>query len=349
MDVGSLGPAAPPPAAFLLPAGDLLVDSSRYAGPVLALTRRLRAAVAATPAPTLLLGVGSQVDGQDGLMAEGGVRDAGAIAATASVALHSDQAALLRAVAASGGAVSVRGAFTAAVAAASGLPPPLALGCPSLFLNHAPALGAELQRKWDALLAARNASLRVAVTLPVAPSEGEVGAFPIARQLSLLVNRVLRPLRGSVVVLQTPGDTALLQYMNDELGFYLPPTRVRWYYDVDAWVAGLRSCCDTVFGFRAHGALAGVAAGLPSVALSQDRRVRELADAMALPTVDWAAPGPLHARSASLFDILEDIGFDGGAFDARRRALAREYQRVFGGVGVPIHPGLAALADGADE
>ena len=89
-----------------------------------------------------------------------------AIATPESVTLDARQVELLAAVAESGGAITVRGRFTAGVMEANGLAPPLPLGCPSLFLNHAPRLGADLQRKWDAILAARNSSLRVAVPLP---------------------------------------------------------------------------------------------------------------------------------------------------------------------------------------
>lgn len=163
------------------------------------------------------------------------------------------------------------------------------------------------------------------------------------------MNRVLRALPGSVVVLQTQADQSLVNYMNSKLGFYIPADRVRWFYDVDSWVAGLRSCCDMVFGFRIHGAMAGVAAGLPAVVISQDHRIKELAEAMAMPTARWHEPGPLHNPKKSFFDILEAIGFDGAAFDARRRSHARTYQRVFEAVKVPLHPGIAAIAAIADD
>ena len=164
------------------------------------------------------------------------------------------------------------------------------------------------------------------------------------------MNRVLKVLPGSVVVFQTQADQGLVEHMNKKLGFYLPASRVRWYYDVDSWVAGLRSCCDMVFGFRIHGAMAGIAAGLPSVVISQDHRIMELAEAMGLPTAKWFEPGPLHTPENSFFDILEAIGFDGADFDERRRSHAKAYQREFEAVHVPIHPSIAAIAndDGAE-
>lgn len=137
--------------------------------------------------------------------------------------------------------------------------------------------------------------------------------------------------------------------MHDRYGLYLRHDRVRHYYDVQSWLDGLAACCDMVWGFRIHGAMAGVAAGLPSVVLARDFRVAELAAAMALPTGD-AGELPLDPAAWDFFDHLESLGgLDGPRFDARRQEVAAAYAREFRRLGVPLHPAIRVLADGQDH
>ena len=124
-------------------------------------------------APIMLVGIGTQVNYEEvppaNSTAAGSEQDK--YAGAKRITLADEQQQLLRRVVASGGFVSTRGHFTGAVIKANGLPPPLVLGCPSLMLNHNPRLGEVLQQKWEAVLAARDPKLRLAITLPNIPDE----------------------------------------------------------------------------------------------------------------------------------------------------------------------------------
>ncbi|EFN52219.1 hypothetical protein CHLNCDRAFT_139069 [Chlorella variabilis] len=332
--------------AFLLPQANLLMNISNY-DMVRGYTSFVLKVSRAVKAPIAVIGIGSQVRFDDAPLLEEGA-DMSAAAASA-VQLHPQQVAFLKQVEASGGIITTRGKFTAAIIEGNGLPPPLPLGCPSVFINHNPRLGAVLQRKWDAVLRRRDPNLRLAVTLPAIPGDQP---YPLGL-VSLLARRVLEAYPNSVVVLQTSRDEDTLDAMHSHFGLYLRPSRIRYFYDVESWIAGLKSCCDLVWGFRIHGTMAGVAAEVPGIVIARDFRIRELAEAMALPTVDMFDPatmetsaGRLDPDTFDLFDFLAAVkGFDGQRFDARRRKAAKVYSAEFQRMKLPLHPGVEAIAE----
>jgi hypothetical protein len=238
-------------AAVLLPTANLLFDRLKYNRSVMVgMTNILHDIARANKAPSALLGIGSQIEfaqalaGEEGAAAEA-KRPTADFSAADKVELASAQVAMLQRVVESGGFIATRGAFTARILVANGLPPPLPLGCPSLFLNRNPELGAELQRKWDAVLAKRSTSLRLAVTLPTMSRNKDMPPYA-----DMLAVRVLKRFPNSVVVLQTEDDAYSLLRLHAKLGLYLSVDRVRYFYDPRSWVEGLAACCDFVFGFR---------------------------------------------------------------------------------------------------
>ncbi|EFN52289.1 hypothetical protein CHLNCDRAFT_139033 [Chlorella variabilis] len=336
------GPYTAPVEVVLLPTANMLMNASKYEA-IKAYTNTVLGIAEAVTAPIVLVGVGSQVRFEDQHGGGGGGGEAAAasdFSAASTVVLHPQQVAFLRRVEQSGGLTITRRKFTAALVEGAGLAPALPLGCPSLFINHDPSLGASLKRKWEAVVAARDPKLRLAVTLPKVHKD----LPPPTDLLRLLAERVLGAFPASIVVLQTADDMNTLQLLHDRHGLYLPPHRIRYFYDVESWVDGLAACCDLVWGFRIHGTMAALMAGVPGVVISRDFRIKELAEAMAVPSADI-----LHARldpdAFDLFDFLE--GSVAGAFagfDARRRQVARVYAREFKRLGLALHPGIAALA-----
>ncbi|KAL4856709.1 hypothetical protein ACK3TF_003112 [Chlorella vulgaris] len=362
-------PYTDPIDVLLLPTANILVNESSYAVGGKGYTTQVLAMVRAVKVPILTIGLGSQIRfddvpsaasaaeeeqageqaGQQGEATNGtlAVRQQEAhqggsdYSAASAVQLHPQQVALLQRVEATGGLTVTRGRFTAAIMEANGLAPPLPLGCPSLFINHNPQLGAVLQQKWRAVLRKRDPNLRLGVTLPKVHMDRP---FP-SDLVRLLAERVLKVFPRSVVVLQTLGDLNLLKTMHDKHGLYLQPDRVRHYYDVEAWTAGLKACCDLVWGFRIHGTMAAIAAEVPGIVVSKDYRIKELAEAMTLPTMD-ILQAKLDPDTFDLFDFLDATdGMDGRRFDRRRREVAQVYVKEFERLHVPLHPGIAALAD----
>ncbi|EFN52327.1 expressed protein [Chlorella variabilis] len=330
--------------AVLMPTANILTNLSRYKifkGYTTFMTKVAKQ----QNTPIMLVGLGSQVqytelrpsDSGDGEDSEAGLDVAGA----SQIKLFHEQINFLKRVQLSGGFVSARGRFTAAIMTANGLPPPLVLGCPSLLINHNPRLGATLQQKWDAVLGQRTSKLRLAVTLPAVPAERKAIMQPV---IKLLAERIFKVFPNSVVVLQTKRDLSILDALRIDHGVCLKEGRVRYYYDPQSWFDGLESCCDFVFSFRIHGTMAGVAAEVPGIVVATDLRINELADAMAIPSV-ILDKAKLNPDTFDLFEFIESVPSFGDKFDVRRREVAREYAREFERLGIPLNPGIARLAD----
>ncbi|KAI3432829.1 hypothetical protein D9Q98_010413 [Chlorella vulgaris] len=344
-----------PISALLFPEANLLLNISKYdiLTSVASYTKYLSSIVSSIDVPVMLIGIGTQVHFSDAGITRTAGGDAEADNAdldklASQVSLHPEQQHFMQQIDSTGGFTTVRGDFTAAVLTANKLQSSYPLGCPSLFLNHNMQLGAVLRQKWDALLAARSTSLRVAVNLP---NIGGDKPFPV-ELIQLVTERLLKAFPNSVVIMQTPGDEHELTGMHERHGLFLQPSRVRFYYDVDSWVEGLKSCCDLVFGFRIHCTMTGVAAEVPGVLLAPDLRMKELAEAMRIPSVDLfdmktteTSVGKLDMETFNLFDFLESVDAYKG-FDERRQEVAQVYAREFERLGVPLHPGVVAIADG---
>ncbi|KAI3433676.1 hypothetical protein D9Q98_003485 [Chlorella vulgaris] len=329
--------------ALLMPTANLLFDATPYIkSPMQRHTQMLYGLAHSVAAPTLLVGIGSQVEFDQVL----GVGVAGNktkavsadFAAAADVVLHQQQVQLLRQVQKSGGIITTRGKFTEAIITANGLNPPLPIGCPSFMLNHNPRLGEVLQKKWDAVLAARSTKLRLAITMPATP---RTKGLPL--HADLLAKRIFKLFPNSVAVLQTEEDAYTLQRLNAKHGVCLGAERVLFYYDAQSWIDGLKDF-DFVFGFRIHGTMAALAAEVPGIVVSKDYRIKELAEAMALPSVDLLA-AKLDDDSFDLFEFMDTLtSYEAAGFDQRRREAAAVYVREFERLKVPLNPGVAAIA-----
>ena len=265
--------------------------------------------------------------------------------------LHEDQVAFFTQLAANSSILTVRGAHTQAVAEHNGNSQAAPLGCPTLFVNHDLALGKSIQEKLEAVVRERNYDIRVAVTLPWLPSRNAKTAkeamAETSKLLRWLTHAVFLKFPNSFVVLQSNGDYGTLEFLRQAAGFRLPAQRLQFFYDVPAWISAMEAC-DVALHFRIHGMMATIAAGTPSVIISTDYRVEELAEVMRLPRAD-IFHRHFEASDPDMFEFLAALPapFIGSEFDANRARIARQYITLFQGAGVSMHQGIRRLADGA--
>jgi hypothetical protein len=223
--------------------------------------------------------------------------------------------------------ISVRGCFTQKVLDHYGFEgKTVVLGCPSLFINTDPQLGKKIEVRFTA-------PKRIAVAAGH-PNWGSL------RELERSLARLLTKTGGSYVgqaplemVKLTRGEAAelnpdVLRLLRDyilpeyELGEFInwANTYGNVFFDVDSWMEHYRSF-DLVIGARIHGTILALQAGVPGVCIAHDSRTEELCRTMLIPFVK-AGDYP-HGMSRS--ELARVFVFDGAAFDANRKILAKRY------------------------
>jgi Polysaccharide pyruvyl transferase len=218
--------------------------------------------------------------------------------------------------------IGVRGAYTLGVLEQYGLDRhAVVTGCPSLFINPDPKLGAAIEKR------ARQPIQRIAV------AAGHQGWKHLGR-IEASLTRMLDDLGGSYIV-QSPIEMVALARGEAETlpeadliacrdyarpGASLPEF-IRWsrqyaraFFNVSEWMEHLRGV-DFVVGARIHGVMLGLQAGVPGLCIAHDSRTRET---MGVPFVMASEV----MAGLTLEDIRARCVFDGAAFDARRRDMA---------------------------
>ena len=234
------------PALLLVPVANMLWNETDYShnSDIQGYTKQLTADIRLLNLPVMLVGIGTQ--GHFGFIDTTKLRD------KFVVPLHETQVEFLREVEKRAPAgFAVRGRVTQASCLAKGLTKPRALGCPSLFLNHDPSLGQTIAAKFATVAGIPAPNLTVAVTLPAdTPFAGNYANIKFYNTtLKLVARRVLARFPNSFVIVQSFFDYKSLDAMCAWHGVCLPAYRVRFYYDVDAWVAGLQNA-NLVLGYR---------------------------------------------------------------------------------------------------
>ncbi|KXZ41092.1 hypothetical protein GPECTOR_812g41 [Gonium pectorale] len=335
---------------FLLGTANILVNVSNYiqGGIVSVLTKFYTDMIHVYNAPVLMVGLGAQADFGDGLpFGTTNLTEKRSIKAS-DIILTAQQKEMYGLIKGSGGDIVVRGQFTANICTANGLQPPLVFGCPSLFINHNPSLGARLEAKRIAVLKARDsANLRLAVGLPAVPTQGNMYLQSLVL-IQFLAKKVFKVFPKSFVVVQTPHDMDTIHKLQ-QYGAPITQDRIKYYYDPEHWFEGIGKSADFLFGFRIHGTMAGTAAEVPSVVISTDHRIQELAEGMQLATATVSDPR-FGVEAFDLFDFIDSVKFDGRKFDEHRRSIAKQYVALFERLKAPVNPGIAAIANtGAGE
>ncbi len=257
----------------------------------------------------------------------------------------------LKAVSAHCRTIFVRGDYTAEVCASYGVKNVQPIGCPSITLSDDLELGRTLQ--------ARGREPVSSLYVSGAVLKGNTRAAE-----RVLYREVLaRP--GSSFVLQQPTELIEMaagmrirpRRLTDALQFhdFFDPTAsfqqfyrdfvrvARWYGDVPTWLQEAATHSHSV-NTRMHGAIMSLTAGVPTVILAHDARIRELCRIMCLPHVD---PADLGDALDDLDGPFAGVPFDAGRFDRRRAEIARVYSDYLTGAGLTVSATLARLAQGA--
>lgn len=257
---------------------------------------------------------------------------------------------MLRALAAHCATLFLRGPFTAGVCARYGITNVVAAGCPSITLNPDPMLGVKIEEKIGQAL--RTLSCAGAAT------KGENQA--IEQGLFDLIRRH----EGSALVLQCPaelidladGRPVAAEALGQARAFFAPEVEpeafraefarvARYFTDADAWIADARRR-DYSYSVntRIHGTILAMMGEVPSLVVGHDARIRELCSVMRIPCL---SVGQVEEGLKDIPVLFRGLDFDGSAFDARRRELARLYRDYLVAGGLTPSRNLVALcADG---
>jgi hypothetical protein len=130
---------------------------------------------------------------------------------------------------------------------------------------------------------------------------------------------------------------------NDMNATFVMGTNNRFFYKIDPWMDFLKTQ-DLVLGARIHGAMIGLAASVPSVAIPTDMRIFELADIMKIPRVQVHDPTLTGEFDLAKFLEASIASFDGKVFDENRMAMIRKYKIMLNAIGVEIDPVLDLIS-----
>lgn len=295
--------------------------------------------------PRFILGIGVRGMEDVGLSTSGQPSDLGETYITPYTAddyfLHSQYVKTLGALGKDAGAIGVRGAFTEQVLRNYGIDEAIALGCPSLFLNSAPNLGAIIQEK----IANLGPSSRIAINLP---------QRWVPRLVTYLLGLALQG--DNVIVWQSLWDLWFIQRAEKELGIYVPPERIHWFRDFESWSA-LVCSYDALIGPRIHGNMIGVTCPTPMLLIALDIRTQEMGAGMKIPMLltnhtIFQTIGPLLEASQnlsrrdlpSITQMFAAAEFDGVAFDRNRYLQASRYKRIFSNLNIVPSERIIQLA-----
>lgn len=242
--------------------------------------------------------------------------------------------------------IAVRGSHTQEVLAEQGLANRVeVIGCPSLFINPNPYLGAQIA-------ANTGKAERVAV---LAGNTSWQDLQPVEETLAKLVEETSGSYigqHGTNIMKLTRGEAE--QLSEDDLSMcrdYIKPRQTldqfkAWcrtygnlFFDVTAWMEHYRKF-NFVIGLRLHGVVLALQAGVPALCVAHDARMLELCRTMHIPHVL-----PAHVEpGVSVTKLRELAMFDAAAFDANRRTLCRKYVRFLRNNGLPVARWLEDLA-----
>lgn len=219
------------------------------------------------------------------------------------------------------------------------------VGCPSLFVNPNPHLGA-------AIAANAGTPERVAVLAGNA-------AWPELQPAEVRLAQLVGKTGGSYIGQHGTGMMEITRGEAERLpkkdllrcrDYICPNMSVEkfkaWckaygnlFFSVPAWLEHYRKF-DLVVGARLHGVVLALQAGVPALCIAHDARVLELCRTMGIPHV---LPAQV-SRGISLKDLAGLALFDADEFDANRQALCRKYVDFLQGNGLTVMQWLEDLA-----
>jgi len=219
------------------------------------------------------------------------------------------------------------------------------------MLNPSPCLGRELLAGFVKLSRRyqRRRLLRIGLALPGIPSwhlmwsRSRVGDF-ILNTLNASVN--------NVAVVQTPSDEDWLRRNARKFNVSLLESQVARFYGLRSWVRFVGQF-DLFISWRIHGAMAALAAGVPTVVVPTDYRMLEMVQTMKLPHLaqpHWEFESN-HVRMKDMVarrrrSMFLNVPFDAAAFDARRAQVAWVYAKALAFYGLPASGSLKQIRKG---
>lgn len=252
--------------------------------------------------------------------------------------------------------VGVRGAFTARVLADRGVTNVRVTGCPSNFINPAPDLGARVAAK---RARARARGLHGFIThgdepWPKDPVKQIVekrlvawtraGPGMMSQQSVPVFMEYIRHANGAALAdIPEHREPALARALMpgatvEEFRVFVA-AKLRSYFSVHQWMED-SARYDFSVGMRLHGNMVAWQAGTPALWVHHDSRTRELAEAMALPTL---SVDRFLEDCPTVEDAFARAEFDPDAYGARRRELGLRLLEIFDSLGMTPAGYLAGL------
>lgn len=195
----------------------------------------------------------------------------------------------------------------------------VAIGCPSLYLNDSPCLGKHLKLKFQKL-------------------PKDISDAKIAFSLNVHPNSVFNKMAVSYVK-RSNTSKIIMQDVRDvhASGLSSSSDKVVDFKEVESWKTFLQSF-DLLVSGRIHGAMMGIYAGIPTIVVADDYRIRELSERMYLPSfVRRLTP------SHDVRYIYNNFVFNPNAFDHNRAMTLYTYERMFARSGLSLHPRMLKI------
>nr|WP_242512040.1 polysaccharide pyruvyl transferase family protein [Rhodobaculum claviforme] len=258
--------------------------------------------------------------------------------------------------------VGVRGDFTAQVLADHGVHNVVVTGCPSNFINPDPDVGQRIAAKYArarAGLQGGDGLLDSFITHGDEPWPKD----PVKQQVEKRLVAWTNAGPGMMVQQSVPVFMEYIRRANIAAPADIPEHRepalarallpdatvrefrvfvaakLRSYFSVHQWMED-SARYDFSVGMRLHGNMVAWQAGTPALWVHHDSRTRELAEAMALPTLPVDR---FLAECASVEDAFARAEFDADAYGARRRELGLRLLQVFDSIEMTPAGYLAGL------
>jgi Polysaccharide pyruvyl transferase len=244
----------------------------------------------------------------------------------------------------------VRGEFTAELCSRYGVKNVEPLGCPSILINPEPGLGCFISSRWrapverlycaGAAFKADTCAVETALFAHVRANPGSMYVLQDQEELIDCATGVGRdganrevPAKIAAILAPTLGAAELSGAFR----------RVaRCFSSVRAWLEGA-ALHDHSVSTRIHGAIISLMAGVPTIVVAHDVRMRELCKLMAIP---WLRQAEALEKLDSLERLFAEVEFDGPGFDSRRRVIARRYLEYLEAAGVTPSRVLHRMASG---
>jgi drug/metabolite transporter (DMT)-like permease len=240
-------------------------------------------------------------------------------------------------------AIAVRGNLTSIACENSDVSHCVVMGCPSLTISTLENLGATMDAKWKTTLKKldNGETIKMALALPALSAsmrhEGDKKRALHKTVMDLFVN--LAKHHDAIVVIQDGSDLHWLEKWP-----LLKHAHNVSFDNAEQWF-NLTSNVDLVLSGRIHGGMAGIASSAPTLVIPTDLRIRELVDAMLIPSLS-------AERINSDMDVatlLRLANVDFKAFEANRRQRILQYIGILREADLEMNPKLLEVVKDASN